>query len=377
MKKTTLFLFLALFFCTNAHATNLFAKAAGGNWSAAGTWSTTSSAGADNSGPPTNANDVIFDSGSTGTVTVNTTTCVAKTVTCQGSGNKIAFTSGQNLTVSGSVTFFSGMTLSGTGKLTMNTTGTLTTGGLTIPGGLAFTGTSQSYTLADNLTVTGLLTLAGTTAQTIAAGSHNMVFNGGVTETTGPATFTGAGTVSAASLSTNSSVLTISSDWTISGLWALGGGSSPSVIVGAHNMSCDSLRPSSELSAVSTGGITFPASQTLTVATTLGPIVADSNGSISFTIKSGTSSTAMNFTYQGTLANENLYHITFTDVDASTSTNHVYNYQGSTLTRTTNIYNIDPSNFPTVDKVVSGTSYAGGALTGTASAGSFTGFVTQ
>ncbi len=48
----------------------LYLKAAGGNWSAAGTWSNTGSGGGDSSGPPTAADDVIFEAGS-GNVTID------------------------------------------------------------------------------------------------------------------------------------------------------------------------------------------------------------------------------------------------------------------------------------------------------------------
>lgn len=49
----------------------LYAKTAGGDWSAAGTWSNSSAAGGDSSGPPTAADDVIFELLS-GNVTIDT-----------------------------------------------------------------------------------------------------------------------------------------------------------------------------------------------------------------------------------------------------------------------------------------------------------------
>jgi hypothetical protein len=59
----------------------LYAKAAGGDWDAAGTWSSVSSAGTDNSGPPTASTDVIFEAGS-GNVTINAATCSCKSLDC-------------------------------------------------------------------------------------------------------------------------------------------------------------------------------------------------------------------------------------------------------------------------------------------------------
>lgn len=57
-----LFLVLVLLFTSiNAYATTLYAKTAGGDWSDASTWSNISSAGIDDSGPPTAADDVVFD----------------------------------------------------------------------------------------------------------------------------------------------------------------------------------------------------------------------------------------------------------------------------------------------------------------------------
>ncbi len=58
----------------------LYAKAAGGNWSSAGTWSTTGSGGGDSSGPPTASDNVIFESGS-GAVTIDAT-ALARSVDC-------------------------------------------------------------------------------------------------------------------------------------------------------------------------------------------------------------------------------------------------------------------------------------------------------
>lgn len=158
----------------------LYAKAAGGNWSSANTWSTTSSAGGDNSGPPLATDDVIFDTGSTGTVTVDTTSCVCKTLTCQSASNKITFTASQILYVSGNVTFFTGMgtNLSGTGNLNINSSGTLTTNGNTIPGSLTFsTGTNV---ISGPVVVTGLTTFASCTINySTAQATDTITCNGG------------------------------------------------------------------------------------------------------------------------------------------------------------------------------------------------------
>ena len=133
----------------------LYAKIAGGNWSAAGTWSTTGSGGADNSGPPTSANDVIFELGS-GNVTVDVgTQRSAKSLSCiAGTGDYIGILThnANTLVVSGNITFSSGMTytaVSSSAIIQVNGTGTITTNGKLI-GQLQISGVTA--TLGDNLT---------------------------------------------------------------------------------------------------------------------------------------------------------------------------------------------------------------------------------
>ena len=48
--------------------------------------------------------------------------------------------------------------------------------------------------------------------------------------------------------------------------------------------------------------------------------------------------------YQGNFANQKVYSAQFTDVNAATSVVPIYNWAGSTLTRTTNIVNQSGSN---------------------------------
>lgn len=132
----------------------LFAKTAGGVWSAAGTWSNISSVGVDNSGPPTSADDAVFDATS-GNVTIDTG-AVAKSVNCTGYTGVLTHNSAVTLTVSGSITLVAGMTYTlnnaATSALAMNATGTLTTGGKTIGN---FVGSVGTVTLGDNVTSTG------------------------------------------------------------------------------------------------------------------------------------------------------------------------------------------------------------------------------
>lgn len=61
MKKILCALFLCLSTSAWCATATLYLKTAGGNWSAAGTWSTTSAGGADNSGPPDATTNVILE----------------------------------------------------------------------------------------------------------------------------------------------------------------------------------------------------------------------------------------------------------------------------------------------------------------------------
>src|SRR5688572_9008082 len=68
----------------------LYAKTAGGAWTTAGTWSATGAGGLDSAGPPTAADDAIFETLS-GNVTVGTGS-VARSVDCQGGTGNYAGT---------------------------------------------------------------------------------------------------------------------------------------------------------------------------------------------------------------------------------------------------------------------------------------------
>lgn len=157
-----------------------YAKAAGGNWSSANTWSATSSAGVDNAGAPAATDDVIFDAGANTAVVVDTTTCVAKTVIFQNAANSVTFTAGQKLTVSGNYTQVAGMTVTGTGTLVINAAATLTSGGITFPGALTFS-FNGTIALGDAWTVTGVVT---NTVSTCTLNSSNSAWtlttNGGL-----------------------------------------------------------------------------------------------------------------------------------------------------------------------------------------------------
>lgn len=166
---------------------NRYVRSTGGNWNTAGTWE--SASGAKDAVAVPAATDDVFCDGQSGQVTVDGTTCVAKTVNCADIGtgayaSTMTFTAAQILTVSGSVTFVSGMVIAGTGTLTINASGTITSAGKRLTGALTFSATN-TCTLADALTIDGTLTL---TAATTFSGAFNitcnaLTCNGAVTHT--------------------------------------------------------------------------------------------------------------------------------------------------------------------------------------------------
>lgn len=123
-----------------------YARAAGGNWNTDATWSTTSGGSADTTKPT--ASDDVFLDGSSGNVTIDAAS-VAKSVTCTGYTGTLTHNA-FSLTVSGNITFVSGMTYTplNTSVIVLNAAGvTLTTGGKLLPSLTS----NNTMTLGDNL----------------------------------------------------------------------------------------------------------------------------------------------------------------------------------------------------------------------------------
>lgn len=97
---------------------------------------------------PTTADDVYFDSTSTGTCTIATGNAGAKSINCTGFTGTITGTG--SITVSGSITLVSGMTYTHTGTVTIIGTGTLTTAGKSFSQ-LRVDGSGITVTLGDDL----------------------------------------------------------------------------------------------------------------------------------------------------------------------------------------------------------------------------------
>lgn len=396
----------------------------GGNWSSAGTWV--------EGIVPTNADDVVATATS-GNVTIDTTTCVCSTMILTGYVGTMTFGTGNKLTVTTTVTFTSGMSIDGTGTLQLSNTATITSAGKIFTGSLIFDGgtwtLADNWTVSGNITATnnsntlngntiyvggsidasvgssssfntgttlyvmngtGMLVTNGAstsrvcritinTTGTITFGT-NVNYSGGVfTYTSGTVITTSSTLITYGQTSFNTNGMTFNNivtqgGWLITLLSDLTcvklsgtGGFIPN-ITGNYNVTCDELYMSGLANSAT---FNFAADKTLTVNSL---IIIESNNNqlqpVAFTVKSATPSSHFHLNYLGPLANCKLFGVIFTDCDASGSSVPIFNWCGGTLTRTTNIYNVDGSNFPAVADVKSGVSYAGGAKTGTYSGGS-------
>lgn len=391
-----------------ANATTYYMVNASGNWNTAGTWSTISTKSALRTGAtganPTTADACIIDDWSSNgggiTLTVDQTTSTCGSVDFNGGGayaGTLTFTSTKILTVNGNITLSASMTLSGPGTLRFGANGTLASNGATISGafqtqafnvillgnaivtGLCTTGTSAqiNFTVAETITCNGGLTLSaasGTGTATIIIGggswlgnfreSQNLTIAGNVTLSGIVSYGTGTLTYSSGSVTTTSSTLTLTtctlntagiifnnisipgsstitltSNLTATGSMSAGGNTLVTVITGPYDISVGNLTLTG---SAGTNTFTLDAGRTITVTGSI-KITSLSSGAF-IELKSGTPSSDIFLNYSGTLANENAYLSKFTDVNASGSAVRIYNYFGSTLTRTTNITNVDASN---------------------------------
>src|SRR3989344_4247098 len=134
------------------------------NWSTSGNWSATDG-GAASGVKPASTDDVFF--------TANSPNCTADTagvgrpLNFAGYASPISMNAG--LTISGSVTLVSAMTIAGTSGLTVSATATLTSNGKVWPNALTLNG-AVTHTLADNWDVDGLLTFGATSTTTVING---------------------------------------------------------------------------------------------------------------------------------------------------------------------------------------------------------------
>ena len=143
-----------------------------GAWTATGNtnWGTASGT-RDNASVPTNADDVIFDDHANGNTPCTVSAASAcKSITFAGGAgwsNTFTINTSQVLTVAGSITYSSGMTLAGAGTLTLTATGTLTSNGKAMPFTFNIGNTTLTLTLADDANSDGPCTLGNGSTQTI------------------------------------------------------------------------------------------------------------------------------------------------------------------------------------------------------------------
>lgn len=284
----------------------------GGNWSAGATWSTISAKDASRVGgstAPTNADDCIIDDYS-GNVTVNTSTCVAKTLDCTGHTGTLTFTASQTLSIYGSCTFSSGMTVSGTGTLAIVAAGTLTTNGKG----------------------TGILLSIGGTG-TVSLNTNGTTWAGLLHDPKGGQTW---------NLLSNfqSDYISISNYADIT-------------VTGAYNITTGTFT----ISGYCALAFTYTAGQTLTVtsAIKIGTTIPGTNCSL---IKSGTPGSPAYLVYSGTAANC-LVSCRFTDIDASGSSVPILCSPPESLSNTVNIYCFHSNSFPVVADVKDDVEYGG------------------
>ena len=127
------------------------------NWDAtAGTKWATTSGGAGGASVPTSADDVYFDAASTGTCTIASGNTGAKSINCTGFAGGLSFSA--TITLSGSLTLVAGMTVTGTGSIQFNGTGTLTSAGKSL-GAITVIGSGITVDLGDALISSGAITL--------------------------------------------------------------------------------------------------------------------------------------------------------------------------------------------------------------------------
>lgn len=164
--KSLLILFVILFsgffvFTGKAEAATITAAAGGGNWSTGSTWV--------GGVAPTASDDAVLDATS-GNVTINTTTAVAKSVNLTGYANTLTHNSSTTLTVSGSITLAAGRysAADSSASLVMNATGTLTTASNAI-GKFTCNGFTTTCSLGDNFTG-----IASKTSQFVINGTVNL-----------------------------------------------------------------------------------------------------------------------------------------------------------------------------------------------------------
>ena len=281
-------------------------------------------------------------------------------------------------------------TLTCNGGLTVTfLSGTITPTATVILGGGTWSGANPFYNnlnFVGNSTVSGIVSyLTGTmtyVSGTITTTSSTLSLGGSGTIATRLVPDTGGITFNNITVAGTTPTITLASNLTCTGNFIINTNNNPT-FVGAYNISCGTLRYSQSGSGNQTA--IFPAGQTLTVTTNFYINGAENN----LTTIKAPSTTVTYLNYKGTLANQKVFAATFTYVNASgatwvtshaygvgdlvisdgsrylcaiahtsgtfatdlasgdwtiQNTKTIYNYQGGTLSNTSNIVNINANN---------------------------------
>jgi hypothetical protein len=233
----------------------------GGNWNDTAHWST-STGGSSGASVPTSADNAIFDNLSF-TLTAQTVLLNVGSGACLNfdwatvTNSPIFDFNSQPLNVYGSVTFSSGLVLTGSGAILLQSTvagNTITTSGITLSCSITALGIGGAWTLQDNVSSTNYLNvrngtfnlnnkdtiflyafLGGYTAGTINMGSGTMTIRAvsGIAWATSSTNFTfncGTSTIKIIDTNGNSSTSFVGSGFTYYNVWFTGGTSSRWVV---------------------------------------------------------------------------------------------------------------------------------------------------
>ena len=374
---------------------NIYVRQAG-SWSVATTWSATGWGGAAAAAAPLATDDCIFGADATGIVTVNSATlCLGKSVTFNSANNRVVFTAAMILQLSGAwntTNFDMTGIVSGTGTLQLKVAATSYVGAF--PGALQFN-LAATFVMGNNWTITGLVTSTlatvlnndgtaktltcngGLTCTTLLSGSALCVIGGGtwsgagglglattflnspVIETTGYRNLTlskGAGTPSvtaattltllaACTLDTNginfvnvtttASSVALSSNFNITGVHLIS--SLSPTYTGAGHLVITGTGTYRQIAATAASILTLPDAGNLDIA---GKMDVIGTQGFAPTIKSTTGGQHTHLNYTGTAADMNVCRAIFTDVDASGSNRPIDNWNGGSISGSTNIVNI-------------------------------------
>lgn len=168
MKKFVLTFLGLLLGLGNLKAADFYWRGDNGNWSDGTKWFDAPTGGAARNAVPTATDDVFFNVNSftvAGQTVIVDIAAVCRNISWTGATNAPAFAIDNPLTVSGSLVFIPGMTLSGTGLVTFDGTGAQTID----MAGLSFGGAATFNNAAGNWTLTGAFGTAN--ALTFAAGA--------------------------------------------------------------------------------------------------------------------------------------------------------------------------------------------------------------